>query len=152
MIDNATYLLLTACTLLLQSCEMNTTPIRSPLVYDTTQLGFAQAVMANNLIFGSGQVGWNNQFELTGNKGFEAQFNQSLDNISNLLVSGKSNWQKVLQLRFYIRDMDEEKRKSIGEFLRNTYQYDYCPATTIVGVQSLGREELLVEIEFIAKK
>jgi enamine deaminase RidA (YjgF/YER057c/UK114 family) len=142
----------TVCMLLLQSCEVNTAIIRSPLVYDTTQLGFAQAVISDHLIFGSGQVGWNSQFELTGDKGFKAQFNQSLDNISNLLVSEKSNWQKVLQLRFYIIDVDEEKRKSIGEFLRNTYQSDYCPATTIVGVQSLGREELLVEIEFIAQK
>jgi enamine deaminase RidA (YjgF/YER057c/UK114 family) len=152
MIDSMCCLLVTVCMLLLQSCEVNTAIIRSPLVYDTTQLGFAQAVISDHLILGSGQVGWNSQFELTGDKGFKAQFNQSLDNISNLLVSEKSNWQKVLQLRFYIIDMDEEKRKSIGEFLRNTYQSDYCPATTIVGVQSLGREELLVEIEFIAQK
>ena len=125
--------------------------INSPHVYQTGNFGFSQAVVFNRLIFGSGQVGWDKQLNLPHTNDFAQQFGQTLRNITQILNEGESNWQDVILLRFYIVDLDPEKREHIGKFLKETYSEQYAPATTMIGVAALARKELLIEIEFIAK-
>lgn len=138
-------------TLTLASCAMKMSTIKNPNVYTTHDFGFSQAVIFDNVIYGSGQVGWNKDYTLPTNSGFKQQFEQTLINIEYLLESQKCSWQDVLHLRFYVVDLSAVKRESIGAFLKQTYPNGYAPATTLLGISALARENLLIEIEFTAK-
>jgi len=152
MIDiNINKLLLLVLTSTLASCGMKISTINNPNVYATHDFGFSQAVIFNNVIYGSGQVGWDKDYTLPANSDFKQQFEQTLINIERLLESQKCGWQDVLHLRFYVVDLNAVKRESIGAFLKQTFPNGYAPATTLIGISALARENLLIEIEFTAK-
>jgi len=130
---------------------MKTSIINNPNVYTTHDLGFSQAVIFNNVIYGSGQVGWNKDYALPPDSDFKHQFEQTLINIERLLESEKCSRQDVSHLRFYIVNLNAVKRDSIGTFLKQTFPNGYAPATTLLGISALARENLLIEIEFTAK-
>ena len=144
-------LLILVLTSTLASCGMKISTIKNPDVYATHDFGFSQAVIFNNVIYGSGQVGWNKDYTLQPFSDFKQQFAQTLMNIEHLLGSQKCNWQDVLHLRFYVVDLNAAKRESIGSFLKQTFPNGYAPATTLIGISALARENLLIEIEFTAK-
>ena len=152
MIDiNINKLLILVLTSTLASCSMKTSIINNPNVHITHDLGFSQAVIFNNLIYSSGQVGWNKDYTLPSNSDFKQQFEQTLINIEHLLESQKCSWQDVLHLRFYVVDLNAVKRENIAAFLKQIYSDGYAPATTILGLSALARESHLIEIEFTAK-
>ncbi len=130
---------------------MNISTINNPDVYATHDFGFSQAVVFNNVIYGSGQVGWNKNFTLPSDPDFNHQLAQTLKNIERLLQSQKCSWHDVLHLKFYVVDINAVKRDSIGDFLQKTFPHGYAPATTLLGISALARENLLIEIEFTAK-
>jgi len=105
MIDNKTicYLILT---IVFSSCSMKISTIESTAIYETCQFGFSQAVVFNQAIYGSGQVGWDNEFRLPSKPDFENQLEQSLQTIERLLKNQRCGWQDVLLLRFYVVDLN----------------------------------------------
>ena len=130
---------------------MKLSTINSSDVYKTSELGFSQAVVFNQVIYGSGQVGWDKDFKLPEYSSFDNQFEQTLQNIELLLHNQECGWRDILHLRFYVVDINSNKVKSIGSFLKTTYPNNYAPATTLLGVSALAGENLQIEIEFIAK-
>ena len=152
MIDiNINKLFILVLTSTLASCAMKISTIKNPNVYATHNFGFSQAVIFNNVIYGSGQVGWNKDYALPPDSDFKQQFEQTLINIERLLKSEKCSWQDVLHLRFYVVNLNAVKRASIGDFLKQTFPNGYAPATTLLGISALAKENLLIEIEFTAK-
>jgi enamine deaminase RidA (YjgF/YER057c/UK114 family) len=135
----------------LSSCSMKISTIKNPDVYETRDFGFSQAVVFNKVIYGSGQVAWNKDYTLQPTSDFSHQLKQTLKNIEYLLENQKCSWQDVLHLRFYVVDLNADKRESIAYFLQQTFHGSYAPATTMLGISELARENLLVEIEFTAK-
>ncbi|MBK6263737.1 RidA family protein [Marivirga sp. S37H4] len=138
-------------TLALSSCSMKLSTINNSDVYKTSELGFSQAVVFNQVIYGSGQVGWNTDYKLPEHPTFNNQFEQTLQNIEHLLQNQGCGWLDVLHLRFYVVDINASKITRISSFLKTTYPNNYAPATTLLGVSALARENLQIEIEFIAK-
>jgi len=130
---------------------MNLSTIDSSDVYKTSELGFSQAVVFNKVIYGSGQVAWNTDYKLPEHPTFNNQFEQTLQNIEHLLQNQGCGWLDVLHLRFYVVDINSSKITRISSFLKTTYPNNYAPATTLLGVSALARENLQIEIEFIAK-
>tara|TARA_B100000508_G_scaffold104304_1_gene82629 strand:- start:10336 stop:10770 length:435 start_codon:yes stop_codon:yes gene_type:complete len=120
-------------------------------VYQTTALGYSQAIVHGDLLFSSGMVGWDIHHELIDNKGFTDQVNQSFFNLNQILKSENHDMESIIHLRFYVVDLNETKRSIIGLFLKKYFPNKHKPATTLLGVESLARKELLVEIEMIAK-
>lgn len=96
-------------------------------------------------------MGLDKDFSLPKYPTFDYQFEQTLQNIELLLQDHGCDWQDVVHLRFYVVDINTSKVKRIGSFLKTTYPNDYAPATTLVGLSALARENLQIEIEFIAK-
>lgn len=135
----------------LTSCSMKSSTINSADVYRTREFGFSQAAIFNNVIYGSGQVGWNKDYALPSNPDFKHQLTQTLTNITCLLQDQRCDWKDVLHLRFYVVNLNPAKRDRIANFLQRTFPNGYAPATTILGVSALARENLLLEIEFTAK-
>lgn len=124
--------------------------IDTPTVYPSHALGFSQAVVHGGLLISSGQVGWNTEYELPGDGGFEAQARQCFENISNLLKAANIGVGKVLMLRIYVKDLTETRTKTVSQLLQNLFSGAYKPATSLIGVAALAREALLIEIEVIA--
>lgn len=121
-------------------------------VYATQSLGFSQAIIANGFVFTSGQVGWDVNYALIGNKGFESQANQCFKNIELILSEAKSSMEKVVHLRFFVTEMTDKNKKIIGGLLKKYFPNAYQPTTTLVCVKALAREELMIEIEAIATR
>jgi enamine deaminase RidA (YjgF/YER057c/UK114 family) len=130
---------------------MKLSTINSSDVYKTHEFGFSLAVVFNQVIYGSGQVGWDRDFKLPAYPTFDNQVEQTLKNIEILLQNQGCDWQDVIHLRFYVVDINASKVKRIGSFLKSTYSKNYAPATTLLGVTALARENLQIEIEFTAK-
>jgi enamine deaminase RidA (YjgF/YER057c/UK114 family) len=144
-------ILLPLSVLLNMSCKKEPHMIESEEAYQTYSLGFSQAVKAGGLIFLSGQVGWDKSFKLTGSS-FQDQLDQSFLNVGQILEEAHSTFDQVVLIRFYVKDLDTQKRSWINQALSGKYQSHYKPATTLIGVETLAREDLLIEIEVIAKK
>lgn len=143
MIDIKTVkLIIFAMVLFLCSCSMKLSTIDNPNVYRTDDFGFSQAVIFNEVVYASGQVGWDKDFKLPEYPTFDNQFEQTLQNIKILLLDQGCTWQDVLHLRFYVVDIDESKVERISSFLKMTYRNKYAPATTLLGVSALARDKL----------
>lgn len=137
-------LLFTACSNQLQWIETNE-------AYQTSKLGFSQAVNAGDLLFLSGQVGWDTDYKLAGNGSFDAQIRQAFANIDKILEASNSCNENLIYIRFYVVDLDSEKVRSIGEYMRTNFSTSKQPATTLIGITKLAREELQIEIEVVAQ-
>lgn len=121
-------------------------------IYQTRAFGFAQAVKtsAKNLIFFSGQVGWRSDRTLPPPGDFAAQAKQALANISAILASEGLDHTSLLQMRWYVVALDKEKMQVIKAALKQFFNTDYKPASTVIGISNLAQPELLVEIEAVA--
>ena len=114
--------------------------------------GFSQAavVSGGKTIFVSGQVGLNEAGEMVGNNDFQAQAAQVFANLEAVLVAAGAGRANIVKLGMYVVGLNKE-RLEILRSLRDAYvDKDHTPASTLVGVQALFREECLVEIEAVA--
>ena len=114
--------------------------------------GFSQAavVSGGKTIFVSGQVGLNEAGEMVGNNDFQAQAAQVFANLEAVLVAAGAGRANIVKLGMYVVGLNKE-RLEVLRSLRDAYvDKDHPPASTLVGVQALFREECLVEIEAVA--
>lgn len=106
-------------------------------------------VKAQRLLFISGQVALNKEGILVGDD-LSTQFRQSLQNVGLALLASGSDWQKVAQLRIYVVGLKPEHRFIIMMEMDKVFKENPRPANTLIGVQSLARKDLRVEIEAMA--
>jgi 2-iminobutanoate/2-iminopropanoate deaminase len=114
--------------------------------------GFSQAavVSGGKTIFVSGQVGLNEAGEMVGKDDFQAQAAQVFANLEAVLSAAGAGRANIVKLGMYVVGLNKE-RLQILRSLRDAYvDKDHPPASTLVGVQALFREECLVEIEAVA--
>ena len=109
--------------------------------------GFSQTVVVKTgnfkTIYISGQIG--------DGEDLEAQTRTTFLNLEKQLQNGNVNFKDVVKMNTYIVNFNPDIdlpifRKIRKEFLGN----ENYPASTLVGVESLGRKEWLIEIEAIA--
>ena len=109
--------------------------------------GFSQTVVVKTgnfkTLYISGQIG--------DGANLEAQTITTFQNLEKQLTNCNATFKDVVKMNTYIVNFNPEVdlpifRKVRKEFLGN----ENYPASTLVGVQSLGRKEWLIEIEAIA--
>lgn len=109
--------------------------------------GFSQTVVVKTgnfkTIYISGQIG--------DGEDLEVQTRTTFLNLEKQLQNGNANFKDVVKMNTYIVNFNPDVdlpifRKIRKEFLGN----ENYPASTLVGVESLGRKEWLIEIEAIA--
>ena len=109
--------------------------------------GFSQTVVVKTgnfkTLYISGQIG--------DGANLEAQTITTFQNLEKQLQNCNATFKDVVKMNTYIVNFNPEAdlpifRKVRKQFLGNE---DY-PASTLVGIQSLGRKEWLIEIEAIA--
>ena len=111
--------------------------------------GFSQTVVVKTgnfkTLYISGQIG--------DGANLEAQTIATFQNLEKQLQNCNTTFKDVVKMNTYIVNFNPEIdlpifRKVRKEFLGN----ENYPASTLVGVESLGRKEWLIEIEAIAVK
>ena len=120
-------------------------------LYDGTPFGMSQAVLdtESSLVFVSGQVDWNHQYQVSHNS-VSDQFKAALENLRTVLAAAGSSVESLLHVRIYVRGELEEHMESLAPIL-TSFLGSSRPAVTGIGVASLASKATLVEVEAIAK-
>lgn len=115
-------------------------------------LSFSQLVSLSDetLLVLSGQVAFNATGDLVGEGDLRAQTVQVFENIKTILVSAKATFADVLKLTIYVVGYQAEDRFVIADVQKNYVDSNCLPTSTLLGVQSLARPGLLIEIDVLA--
>jgi enamine deaminase RidA (YjgF/YER057c/UK114 family) len=112
--------------------------------------GFSQVakVTGGQTIYLSGQVPLDAAGEVVGRGDFRAQAQQVFENIDSALAAAGAKFGQVVKLTMYVTD--RSYLPTLRE-VRDQYVNTVAPpASTLVVVQGLVREEFLLEVEAIA--
>ena len=114
--------------------------------------GFSQVVTATEgkIVFISGQVAFNENNELVGKDDLRAQAVQTFENVKKALAAVGGTFEDVLKTNIYIVDYKTDMIGLIREVRSQYLPQDKPPASTLIGVQALALEGLLIEVEAIA--
>jgi 2-iminobutanoate/2-iminopropanoate deaminase len=119
-------------------------------LYDGAAFGMSQATVETKLglVFVSGQVDWNHQYQTTENS-VAGQLRKALDNLKIALTAAGSSVEQLLQVRVYIRGELGEHMETLAPILAG-FLGESRPALTGIGVASLASPSTLVEVEAVA--
>jgi reactive intermediate/imine deaminase len=107
-------------------------------------------VPASRIVFLSGQVPLDAAGNLVGEGDFAAQVRQVFENLTAALAAADASWNDVVKIDYFVRDIREVAAlRAIRDEYVNTEQ---PPASTLVEVSRLFRDDVLVEIEAVAVK
>lgn len=106
---------------------------------------YSQAIVANGLIYTSGQIGLMPNGEMAGNE-ISSQANQVLSNLKAVLESGGSSMDRVIKTTIFLADMDDFTE--VNEIYAKHFG-NHKPARSTVAAKTLPKNAL-VEIECIA--
>lgn len=108
---------------------------------------YSQAIEVNGMVFTSGQIPVN---PATGEipEGIEAQAEQVMTNIKNLLEAAGTSMENVIKTTVFIKEMDDFGK--INAVYAKYFEGD-CPARSCVEVARLPKD-VLMEMEAIALK
>ena len=103
------------------------------------------------MIFISGQVALNANGELVGAGDLKAQTIQAFENLKAVLAASGATFGDVVKFGYFVKNYDPAKVAAIRS-VRDSYlpKGQPPPASTLVGVQSLFRDDVLIEIEAVA--
>ncbi|RHX92477.1 hypothetical protein DLM75_04625 [Leptospira stimsonii] len=126
--------------------------IRSSEVYNTWEYGFSQGIVTDSpkTIYLSGIVGWNPKRQLPDPNDFETQTIQIFENLKLLLKSENATLDDVLRLEVFIVGIDKSKLTTYSRISGQFFNSGHKPASTVIGVEALARESLLIEIQATA--
>jgi enamine deaminase RidA (YjgF/YER057c/UK114 family) len=113
---------------------------------------YTQVVTARGgkTIFVSGQVATNARGEIVGAGDLRAQTKQALENLRIALAASGATFADVVKMTYYIVNHKSEYLPMIRETRAQYLTGPKPPASTLIGVQALARDEYLIEIEAIA--
>jgi enamine deaminase RidA (YjgF/YER057c/UK114 family) len=110
----------------------------------------AVAVDGGRLIFIAGQVAFDQVGNLVGKGDLRAQTVKALDNLVAALAAAGATPADVVKLNTYIVNYRPADYPIIREARAQIFGGENPPASTLIGVQALAVEDLLIEIEAIA--
>ncbi|MET4575584.1 RidA family protein [Ottowia thiooxydans] len=101
-------------------------------------------------IYVSGQVAYDGAGGVVGEGDLAAQTHQVYLNIQRALQAQGASMDDLVKTVLFVRDLDPDKARIIREARASFLRSDGPPASTMVGVSSLARPDLLLEVEAIA--
>ena len=105
-------------------------------------------VRAARVIYVSGQVPLDPDGNLIGEGDLEAQARQVFENLQAALDAAGATWADVVKLNYYLVDVSELTTvRAIRDEFVNT---EHPPASTLVEVSRLFRDDVLIEIDAVA--
>ena len=112
--------------------------------------GYSQVVdaPASRIVYLAGQVPMDRNGELVGAGDFEAQTRQVFENLTAGLEAAGVSWDDVVKLSYFVVDISKAAAmRAIRDEYVNT---EKPPASTLVEVSRLFRDDVLIEIEAVA--
>jgi len=106
---------------------------------------YSQAIIANGMVFTSGQIALNSNGEIVSDK-IEKQTKQVLKNLTAVLEEAGSSLDKVIKTTIFLSNMDDFK---IVNEVYSSYFNQHKPARSTVAVKTLPLN-VKVEIDCIA--
>ena len=124
---------------------INSTALPSPNGFTHVTVGASA-----RLVFVSGQVAYGEDGAVVGPGDLAAQTHQVFVNLSRALESAGSDFEHVLKLTFFVKNISEEAVATIRQVRKTFLVSSRLPASTMVGVAGLAKEALLLEVEAYA--
>jgi reactive intermediate/imine deaminase len=105
-------------------------------------------VRPGRVIYVSGQVPLDREGRLVGEGDFEAQARQVFENLQAALEAAGASWGDVVKLNYFLVDVSRvaEVRAIRDEYVDTAHP----PASTLVEVSRLFRDDVLIEIDAVA--
>jgi len=118
--------------------------INPPSLFRSRENGFSQAVAASGsrTLYVSGQTAWNANRQLVGGTNLAEQARQAFRNLQTVVEASGGGISDVVSLRIYVVDYGPEKAEAVGNALCESFSGPAKPATTWIGVVSLGRSRV----------
>ena len=105
-------------------------------------------VSGSRIIYVSGQVPLDRDGQLVGAGEFDAQTRQVFENLTAALEATGVAWSDVVKLNYFVVDVS---RIASVRAIRDAYvDTDHPPASTLVEVSRLFREDVMIEIDAVA--
>jgi enamine deaminase RidA (YjgF/YER057c/UK114 family) len=125
--------------------------INPPGLYDPSRFyTHAVSVRGGKTIYVSGQVAFDENRKLIEPGDLRAQFRQAFANLKTALQAAGAGPEDVVKITVYVKNYTEACLAPFEEGLGVCFGSHRGFASTLIGVQSLARNELLVEVEAIA--
>jgi len=120
-------------------------------LFNGLEYGFSQAVEMKGTrhISIAGQTAINPAGVVVGSTRKE-QMVHCFENIKIAIETAGGTLDDIASLRIFMVNYDPEEGSAVTEVLKQVFPADSPPASTWIGVQSLARKEILVEIEATA--
>jgi enamine deaminase RidA (YjgF/YER057c/UK114 family) len=113
-------------------------------------LGYSHIVevRGGRTLYLSGQLALDKDGNLVGRDDFRAQVGQVFENLKTRLEEGRASFGDVIKLNYYLTDASD--LPALREVRDRYINRERPPASTLVVVKRLVREEYLIEVEAIA--
>ena len=105
-------------------------------------------VRGGRTLYISGQLALDKDGNLVGPGDFRAQVKQVFENLKARLEEGGASFKDVVKLNYYLTDASDIQ--ALRDLRNNYINTENPPASTLVIVKQLVREEYLLEVEAIA--
>ncbi len=117
-----------------------------------TPRGYTHVVTASGgkMVFIAGQVAWDVKGEIVGKGDLRAQATQAYANLKAALAAAGATTADVVKMNTYVVNFKSADLPVIREVRSQFFPQENLPASTLVGVQALAVEGLLIEIEAVA--
>jgi enamine deaminase RidA (YjgF/YER057c/UK114 family) len=117
-----------------------------------TPRGYTHIVTATGgkMVWISGQVAFSAKGELVGKGDLRVQTAQVYENLKNALAAAGATTADVVKVNTYVVDFKPADLAIIREVRGQYFPFENMPASTLVGVQALAFEGLLIEVEVVA--
>ena len=114
--------------------------------------GYTQVVVAppGKLLYVAGQVAVNASGEVVGKGDLRAQVTQVMENLETALAAAGATLKDVVKANYYVVNLKPDQVTIIREVRSKYLSAENPPASTLVGVTALAREEYMIEIEVVA--
>lgn len=101
------------------------------------------------IYFIAGQVAVDADGKIVGKGDIEAQAVQVFENLKLALQALGATFDDVIKFTIFIKDLTPEARKAVMSVRNRLISKTHPPAATMVGIDQLVEEDLLVEIEAV---
>ncbi|MSR07821.1 MAG: RidA family protein [Gemmatimonadetes bacterium] len=113
--------------------------------------GVSQAVRVGRTVYVSGQVALDSAGHVVGEGDLKAQATKAFANLAAVLRAGKAEPTDVVRMTVYVVNFKPDDMVAIRAAAADFFPGRTAPAMTVVGVQALFREGLLVAVDAIAQ-
>ena len=117
-----------------------------------TPRGYTHVVTATGgkMVFIAGQVAWDVKGEIVGKGDLRAQATQAYTNLKAALAAAGATTADVVKMSTYVVNFKSADLPVVREVRSQFFPQENLPASTLVGVQALAVDGLLIEVEVIA--